>query len=291
MPRGRGGGGFVQRLGRQKLQQHPGQASGVASSNPRQPEEDLQAQKDYLVKLLTPKWAWGHMSTPTLQALALAARKDQAKDKLLRYLAGLGGSGQLQGNMHRDIVACLRKRARSLHIIPRPVKVVLTLGREWRLMDTSIIYPYELFASLCEHSPKAWQETMLGGGEQELSRFWHDVGPYPHMVQPDYRTRCIPLQAPWEECRRWSGQAGRAGGRGVDVLSWGSIMAKKHRTRVTMFLLYLVFNHRKKRKKGLEAHCLVSSGHLQRPVARQESWGWGLASWQPTREESRDPLG
>ena len=241
MPRGRGGG-FKQRLERQKLDQQPGQASAVASTHPHQAEENLQAPKDQLAKLLIAKWAWGHMSTPTLQALALAAREDEAKGRLLRFLAKLGGSGQRPGNMHRDIVACLRKRARRLHIIPRPLRVVLKLGWEWRLMDTSIIYPHELFASLCEHRPKAWQEIMLGGGEQELSKFWADVGPYPHMVgRPDYRTKCIPLMVHGDGVALV--QAGRAGGRGVDVLSWGSIMARKHQTRVTTFLVYLVFSH------------------------------------------------
>ena len=116
MPRGRGGG-FKQRIERQKLDQQPGQASAVAST---QAEENLQAPKDQLAKLLIAKWAWSHMSTPTLQALALAAREDEAKGRLLRFLAKLGVSGQRPGNMHRDIVVCLRKRARRLHIIPRP---------------------------------------------------------------------------------------------------------------------------------------------------------------------------
>ena len=71
------------------------------------------AESHQLAKLLIAKWAWGHMSTPTLQALALAAREDEAKGRLLRFLAKLGGSGQRPGNMHRDIVACLRRRAQS----------------------------------------------------------------------------------------------------------------------------------------------------------------------------------
>ena len=219
------------------------------------------------------------MSTPTLQALALAAREDEAKGRLLRFLAKLGGSGQRPGNMHRDIVACLRKRARRLHIIPRPLRVVLKLGWEWRLMDTSIIYPHELFASLCEHRPKAWQEIMLGGGEQELSKFWEDVGPYPHMVgRPDYRTKMHPLMVMAHGDGVALVQAGRAGGRGVDVLSLGVNHGQEASDQSYHIpcVLGLQPPDQEDRlgtdlEQGLEAHCLVSSGHLQRPVARQES--------------------
>jgi hypothetical protein len=163
------------------------------------------APESCLARLLMFLFAWGWVSLPFVQRIAMAAVRDIQVAKAtkcsfddLDFLANMGTKGLFPANMYRDLM--------KNHIEPTgfsppgsfylPLKVGPT---DIRRVHQAIILPHVWFADMYHNHPDAFK-SRVAPGEASLERWWHDMESHPIMRsnpfegRPEYRQRCIPIR-------------------------------------------------------------------------------------------------
>lgn len=209
-----------------------------------------------LAAFLISRWAWGDISTPMVQAIAACAAQDGAAGDDLQRLARLGNSGRYKQNMHTELVrhlgeshlsGCLRSS-----LVPLKVPGSSTITS----LETLILLPHEVFASLYEHHQEAFVERLLGGSADKITEFWSDMTSHPGFARhplkdrADYTTRCVPLSVHGDGVAV-SG-VGRSWGKSVDVYSWNSMLGRGN-TLATNFLSWMLFWKLRTAAAGMDA--------------------------------------
>ena len=70
---------------------------------------DRVTQSSALATLLVEEWAWGHLSTPMIQKIAMAAKIDMEQlcnveaPQEITSIASIGSHGRYPGHTHRDL--------------------------------------------------------------------------------------------------------------------------------------------------------------------------------------------
>ena len=117
-------------------------------------------------------------------------------------------------------------------------------------MQSSVVWPHELFAALWDHHPEAFKKFILGGSSDCISKFWETMPPRRGMhTRPHWRERCIPLSLHGDGVAVASARG--KGVKTVECLNWGSLLASGP-TRLTSYLIWFCFNHTAK-KSGFQA--------------------------------------
>ena len=222
------GGGANQRLQQLQDEEHIG-------------EEEPQPTQ--LARLLTQKWGWGKISAPEVQQIAHAASEDGLRMAEVQQLASIGGWGSRPGNMQRDLLGHLGHipLSNSSCMVDLKLKVK---GTTWADTSCTLLLPHKLFSNLYHAKPKAFLEYMFGGDASNIQTFWTKFKEHPLLTsrpalqnRPDLLTGVVPLGFHGDGVQYM--QVHRAGGKGLDVLSWSSMLSKGH-TRFSNWLLFLV---------------------------------------------------
>ena len=161
-------GGKRQRLAR-ALREHVAAAAPAASSQgPLDGDDEVEA----LVEL----FALGIISSRTVQELASAAQR-MAPRPQMATLAGLGVSGAIQRNIHRDLVRKLRLGSLQIAepmLIPLPMMSQNAVGRHrpGRVeQQYPVPLPHELLASIYTHHRAEFDRSIL------VESHWKTIGP------------------------------------------------------------------------------------------------------------------
>lgn len=120
------------------------------------------------------KWAWGVLSAPGVQELAIAAYQTGCSASDVKVLAHLGSAGAQQGNIHRDLLR--QYCSDTLSPDPVPIQVPMQLKDEAsgefvvQVHDCHIFLPHDWWASLdgTDHIREAL-------GQDGLKDFWANV--------------------------------------------------------------------------------------------------------------------
>jgi hypothetical protein len=157
------------------------------------------AVESLLANFLLQKFAWGFMTPQLIQEIASLAIQDFCNAKAvdgclpnLEKLSKIGSSGKLDNNMHRDLGQFLQNT-----MVPQGFRAQLPFKNS-ELQEQTILLPHEVFASLYNNYPKAWQSTLLPK-EEVLEAFWTSQADHPNMnghpikLRSDYKSKCLPL--------------------------------------------------------------------------------------------------
>ena len=198
-----------------------------------------------LAKFLLSKFAWGEISPQLVQEISALAVDDMQRLSDgksmpdLDSLAALGGHGSSPQNCFRDLMRKLEPDlalARSYNA-KLPFKEIGPTNQEFLL-------PHEMFASIYEQFPDAWQHSLLPE-QTELPKWWEAVASHPQMVRhpvrdrSDYKQRCLPLLLHGDDVpvhgigKGWTSK--------LTVFSWCSVLALDKSTRSKLFLTYASF--------------------------------------------------
>ena len=205
-------------------------------------ERATKASPSNLAKMLVDNWAWGTMSAPLVQAIALAACQDGLENEEVKKLSKVGGQGKYPGNMHRDLVNLSGKPQLSSAISPYflKLKVSKVVSRD---MAVDFLLPHKLFSCICHNLPSAFQTSLLGGTATRIQQFWTEMKAHPIVLaRPQLARRkdlhqVIPIGIHGDGVSYM--QAHTAGGKTLEVLSWASLLAQGP-TKMSSFLMLLI---------------------------------------------------
>ena len=183
-----------------------------------------------LARLLTQKWGWGKLSAPEVQEIAHAAFQDGLRLAQVHNLASIGQWGIRPGNMQRDLLYHIGKLplSQSTYMVDLKLNVK---GTTWTDTTCTLLLPHKLFASLFHFKPEAFKEFILGGDPSNIKTFWTKFKNHPLLTsRPSLQTRndlltgVVPLGLHGDGVQYM--QVHRTGGKGLDVLSWSSMLSK-----------------------------------------------------------------
>ena len=174
---------------------------------------------------------WGKLSAPEVQEIAQAAYEDGLRHADIEKLASIGGWGKFAGNMQRDLMMQFDKKVilstSTLEVGFR----LLTSASTWADTSGTFLSPHKLFSNLFHHLPSAFKEFILGGDQANIKTFWTSFKDHPLLTarpslksRPDLLTRVVPLSIHGDGVQYM--QVQRAGGKGLDVLSWTSMLSR-----------------------------------------------------------------
>ena len=143
----------------------------------------------FLVSFLITLWSWGLFSPQMLQKLAARALKDldgaladparaQSIRNDLAGLASIGSYGTYQGNCNRDLKGKLGENSINLQWLLMPLKQIS--GSAWYMCRTCMLWPHELFATMGNLYPKAWEKLMCPS-RARLHQFWTNMHGNPQL--------------------------------------------------------------------------------------------------------------
>ena len=107
--------------------------------------------------------------------------------------------------------------------------------------SSHVIWPHELFAGIFKHHPEAFEEHILGGGPNEVRKFWASMPCRAGMESKNnWHTHCIPLSLHGDgiSIANIRGKATKT----VDCLSWSSLLSSGP-TRFTYYLIWFCYSH------------------------------------------------
>jgi hypothetical protein len=149
-----------------------------------------------LAEALEQLWAWGVLSAPGVQLLALAAVKDGLSDTEILELSRCGSSGTQIGNISRDLTRrCGRTEVPRLHSITVPA--ISPRTNEVLQVEAKLLLPHQLFAHIGTTQPELF-ETFKGAG---LRSFWAGalaagdphLHAHPVLAREGYEDLAVPL--------------------------------------------------------------------------------------------------
>lgn len=241
--------------------------------------------KSELADMLLRAWSWGDMSAPQIQRIAAAAKADGIKHPAVMTIAELGSSGRYPGNCHAELLRKLVANPIAEAISSMPV-VVKTGSRQVKHCNQLMLLPHELFAAIYEKSPETFRMRLLGGSQDNISKFWAAMGNHPAMRvlpqagRPDFTSKCVPLSI-HSDGVPVSG-IGRSWSRSATLFSWQSMLAKGS-TLDMNFLIFIVFTT-----------LLVRVGEetAMTKFGRRLAWSlkWLAMGQWPTEDEHGTPL-
>jgi len=178
-----------------------GDAAGSGSNKRPKLLESSVAQSVFATTLLL-KWAWGTLTAPDLQELAMACKLAGNEEAEVDELASLGAYGTNKGSCHRDLL----RRFCSNMLAPEPNRFCVP-ARDPKgaaevaiVVDTSFYLASDWFRALAT-TPDLQYEYQTVFGTQKLKNFWdhQDVRNDPkfkhHPVfhQNNYKNKAIPV--------------------------------------------------------------------------------------------------
>ena len=197
-----------------------------------------------LALTLTQKWGWGKLSAPEVQELAQAAYQDGLRQEDLYKLASIGSWGKHVGNMQRDLMLHMGKTVTLSDSTFLVDFRLLVKGSSWADTTCTFLLPHKLFANLFHYQPSAFKEFILGGDPSNIKTFWTKFQEHPLVTarpalknRPDLQTRVVPLSIHGDGVQYM--QVHRAGGKGLEVLSWTSMLSRGP-TKFRNWLLFLI---------------------------------------------------
>ena len=195
-----------------------------------------------LGRFLVRQWAWGMMSPQHVWKTASLELQDfrqlvencsvpnvtmQSFPRLedLEALARLGNSGELKGNMNRDMMELTGLQAIRPSTTRLPVKKA---GTPWgTYCEISILWPHSLFATIFNSFQGAWCERICPS-KDELEKFWDSQANHPNLKdhpmtkRANWKRRAVPIAihgdgVPVTGC-------GKSWCKSMLVLSWCSMV-------------------------------------------------------------------
>ena len=217
-------------------------------------EEDvtMREQPDYvctsvLATFLLTLFAQGEMSPQRLQYLCALVLKDvkamQTNPMILNDLevmANIGSGGKYPNKMHGDLM-----RATS-HIskLPAPVQFKSKFKKPIGEQNQSLLLPHEVFASVYEHYPATWLESICPK-QDSLEEFWETASKHPLMEghpaceKHNWQRLCVPLGLHGDGVPVVG--IGKIWPKLLNVWSWFSLIGQGN-TRAKMFYTYSCFD-------------------------------------------------
>ena len=211
-------------------------ANAGASS---QPSTSSTVQNPRLGRLLLSERAWGGMTTPQIQKIAMAALDDGAKGDDLHIIASLGANGRFPANMERDLEARLKPSPFSSCIAHIALPFKSNFQIKWT--DTSVLLPHEVFATLFSLHPAKFIESLLGSSVSRTTNFWAAMKGHPSMeYHPELRdqaiaSKTIPISLHGDAVP--VAGIGKSWSKSVEIVSWRSMLT----TGTTLTTTFLVF--------------------------------------------------
>lgn len=144
-----------------------------------------------LGKLLLEKWAWGILSAPSVQEIAMAAKLSGLISADIEHLASLGASGHSPQNIHRDMVRtyCKDLVPPEPHVLEVPMLVTEGTQVHTTGMPCELLLPHDWVSALDKAG--LMEEIM---GLSLLEQFWanHDMTD-PKLVGNPTCSHMVPL--------------------------------------------------------------------------------------------------
>ena len=199
-----------------------------------------------LVSLLVEQWAWGEMSAPLVQRLAQAAVDDGLEHPDVQKLGLIGSQGKFPGNTHRDLLLLSGNHAlvATPPTLQAPIRLKFQTVNETtsREIPLDFLLPHKLFSALYNTLPRSFASTILGDDEGNVMRFWDAMRTHPVVVgrpelQGNGMEKVVPISIHGDGVRYM--QTTRAGGKGLEVLSWTSMLSQGS-TKTTNYLIFLL---------------------------------------------------
>ena len=148
------------------------------------------------------------------------------------------------GNMQRDL---LHHADQLSGLMGCTCMVDLKLnvkGNNYVDTTATFILPHLLFHKLYYSKQDSFKSWVLGGQPSNIKKFWEEMKDHPMLQhrpalknRPDLLEKIVPLAVHGDGVQYM--QVGRAGGKGLEVLSWCSLLAKGP-TKVSNFLMFMV---------------------------------------------------
>ena len=202
-----------------------------------------------LATLLIQLWSWGEISTPIIQQIANAAKKDFEEQGCevpteVDKIASIGSYGLHTSHCHRD----LTQYRISQPVFGASLVSVLTWAQlsfmRLKQVSHSYLLPHVLFAQMYESCHEAFVDRILGGHADRVGEFWRGVSQtskyrnHPLRRRRDHMEKCVPLGIHADGVttigvsRSWS--------KNCEAFSWSSCLSCGP-TKIVIFLIYLIF--------------------------------------------------
>ena len=209
-----------------------------------QSDEDKELPPSNFALILTQKGGWGKLSAPELQELAFAAHADGLRHPEVEKLASIGAWGKYPANMQRDLLFHVEKFS-SMAAVTTSVDLKLNVkGTKFTDTTCTFILPHKLFSTLFNFKHTAFGKFIVGGDVSNIKTFWTTFQDHPLLTarpvlkgRKDLSTKVIPLGIHGDGVQYM--QIHRAGGKGLDVLSWSSLLTKGP-TKLSYWIMFLV---------------------------------------------------
>ena len=222
---------------------------------------------------LLKEWTWGHKSAIEVQrlaALALADQRDALNNaqgqralplsghtsQMLEALAGLGNSGRIGGNCHRDLLRFMGEPKYPKPLMA-PVSVKVQKPKRFQPSEVSVelpfLLPHEYFAFLASEHPSTFASQFLGdvdGSGSKLEYFWRGVSSrrdprlarHPMTSRADWLSHAVPLSLHGDAVP--CVQVGKHATKSYDAISFQALFAEGTSLAVKN-LVFGIFEHSK----------------------------------------------
>jgi hypothetical protein len=124
--------------------------------------EPVAESDNNLAALLVRKWAWGELSSPTVQEAAKAAVQDGARGDELKRLSKLGTSGKHTRNCYRALMPLLKPTNITSAITCITVHVMRSAMSILQCTQ-KILLPHQMFHVLYTSHPDNFLERIIEG--------------------------------------------------------------------------------------------------------------------------------
>lgn len=156
-----------------------------------------------VVNYLVMQWPLGHSSPQQVQHLTKhcetdinAAIRTGVIPHGIEKLTRIGTGGQYSNRCHTELIDALESPQLAQPLI---TQIPYNIGpRQWRGYEASFWLPHEVFASIHEHYPDAWQQRIIHD-HAAIRNFWDQMEDNPMMVghpirdKPNDRNLAIPI--------------------------------------------------------------------------------------------------
>ena len=180
------------------------------------------SSESFLATYLIDQWAWGALSTPTIQKIAMATKKDFEAAGIptpgpIESIASIGSYGDRPEHTYRDLTQYKLKHP-SLSAAVSPIKLWVKKSHlRSEECPQQIILPHELFAHLYLHDQEEFSNRMFGSNKRNIEKFWRQMeagselyARHPVRRREDHKSMCIHIgmHGDWVTCtgvgRAWS---------------------------------------------------------------------------------------
>ena len=220
-----------------------------------------------LAEHLLRQWAWGQISSNTLQQISMHAYDDQVNllesmnlsaDRAcpkLQAMARLGNWGQQPGNVQVQLLSWLGAPSTPpcmMHKVPVLVTksragVAASSGADGQEIDFPVLLPHVLFAWLYDNHRDRFNKLFLGAcpRKADVGAFWKEMSKrkdprlegHPMRARPDWNTHAIPLSLHGDGVPVL--QVGKSGAKSFEVYSLQSLFVTGSTLTVKLMLFGL----------------------------------------------------